>query len=291
MTVETRRIGGRKVERIYGEPTTVEFVAGMKIDADGALRAYHPDEAPGLDQLEHAGAPGNWWGIVTDDGTPGGEPLVQGEGDPAPGFYVSQTSLADPDRELADPQRYVDAAAVPYLALQQVFVTELGCKLGDFAFVSREANDGSERTSAAIFADVVAPELPVGEGSIALAERLGVPSDPRRGGALSGLGPLRALLRVGQRAAANGRGDRRRGRASRRSPPQPRRRCVPASLMGRPSRYLGATRHSQFAPTRSGAEKSRWQPGPSSDLEQGSSRSDRLQGFAALRLTVTLRSL
>ena len=72
VTVETRRIGGRKVERIYGEPTTVEFVAGMKIDADGALRAYHPDEAPGLDQLEHAGAPGNWWGIVTDDGTPGG---------------------------------------------------------------------------------------------------------------------------------------------------------------------------------------------------------------------------
>ncbi len=183
VTVETRRIGGRKVERIYGEPTTVEFVAGMKIDADGALRAYHPDDAPGLDQLEHAGAPGNWWGIVTDDGTPGGEPLVQGEGDPAPGFYVSQTSLADPDRELADPQRYVDAAAVPYLALQERFVTELGCKLGDFALVTREANDGSTRASAAIFGDVAAPELPVGEGSIALAARLGVPPDPRSGGA------------------------------------------------------------------------------------------------------------
>ena len=63
-------------------------------------------------------------------------------------------------------------------------MTELGCKLGDFAFVAREANDGSERTSAAIFADVVAPELPVGEGSIALAERLGIPPDPRRGGTL-----------------------------------------------------------------------------------------------------------
>jgi hypothetical protein len=182
VTVETRRIGGRTVERIYGKPTTIEFVAGMMIDADGALRAYHPDDASGLDRLEDAGVSGNWRGIVTADGTPGGEPVVQGDSDPAPGFHVSQTSLADPDRELADPQRYVDAVAVPYLALQEVFVTELGCKLGDFALVTREATDGSKRSSAAIFADVAAPELPVGEGSIALAERLGVPPDPRSGG-------------------------------------------------------------------------------------------------------------
>ena len=38
----------------------------MMIDADGALRAYHPDDVPGLDRLAHAGAPGNWWGIVTE---------------------------------------------------------------------------------------------------------------------------------------------------------------------------------------------------------------------------------
>lgn len=182
VTVETRRIDGRIVERVYGEPTTVEFVAGMMIDADGALRAYHPDDASGLDQLEHAGAPGNWWGIVTADGTPSGEPLVQGEGDPAPGFHVSQTSLADLDKALSDPQRYVDAVAVPYLALQEVFVTQLGCRLGDFAFVTHEATDGTVRSSSAIFADVAAPHLPVGEGSIALAERLGIPSSPRSGG-------------------------------------------------------------------------------------------------------------
>ena len=69
-------------------------------------------------------------------------------------------------------------------------MTELGCKLGDFAWLAREANDGSERASAAIFADVEAPELPVGEGSIALAERLGVPPDPAQWRRLSGLGPL-----------------------------------------------------------------------------------------------------
>jgi hypothetical protein len=44
-----RRARGRA--RIYGEPTTVEFVAGMAIDADGALRAYHPTICPGLDRL------------------------------------------------------------------------------------------------------------------------------------------------------------------------------------------------------------------------------------------------
>jgi len=178
----TRSIGGRIVETIDGKPRTVEFQAGMMIDADGALRAYHPDDASGLDQLAHAGAPGNWWGIVTADGTPQGAALVQRDGDLAPGFHVSQTSLENAEKEVADPQRYVDAAAVPYLALQPVFVTELGCQLGDFAFVTREALDGTLHASAAIFADVAAPELPVGEGSIALAERLGIPASPRHGG-------------------------------------------------------------------------------------------------------------
>lgn len=182
VTVETRSIGGRMVERIYGDPTTIEFQAGMMIDADGALRSYHPDDVSGLDDLKHAGAPGNWWGIVTADGTPGGVPLVQGEEDPAPGFHVSQTSLVDPDKETDDPQRYVDSLAVPYLALQEVFATAFGCKLGDFAVATREALDGARLSSAAIFADVAAPELPVGEGSIALAERLGIPSSPRHGG-------------------------------------------------------------------------------------------------------------
>lgn len=178
VTVETRRIGGRLVERVHGEPATVEFHAGMMIDADGALRAYHPEDASGLDRLEHAGAPGNWWGIVTVNG----EPVVQGENDAAPGFYVSQTSLADPTKELDDPQRYVDALVVPYLALQQVFVRELGCQLGDFAWVTRADVDGVTRESAAIFADIAAPHLPVGEGSMALAERLAIPSSPRSGG-------------------------------------------------------------------------------------------------------------
>lgn len=37
----------------------------------------------------NAGRPDNWWGIVTRHG----EPVIQGANDPAPGCYVSTTSL------------------------------------------------------------------------------------------------------------------------------------------------------------------------------------------------------
>lgn len=178
ITVETRSVGGVRVERVMGSPTTIEFDAGMVIDADGAARAYHPDDT-GLDRLAHAGEPGKWWALATDAD---GAPLVQGEGDPAPGYYVSTTSLTDESREPSDPRRYVDSASIPYIALPAPFLDELGCSLGDLAWVERTPLDGNVRRSAAIFADVAPPSAPLGEGSIALAERLGVPSDPRTGG-------------------------------------------------------------------------------------------------------------
>jgi hypothetical protein len=43
----------------------------------GAPNAYHPEDK-GLDFLANAGKTGNWWGIVTEDGTPSGKPVVQG---------------------------------------------------------------------------------------------------------------------------------------------------------------------------------------------------------------------
>lgn len=181
VTVETRSVAGVRVERVAGDPATIEFDAGMAIDADGALRAYHPDDT-GLDRLAHAGAPGNWWALATDDATPAGTPLVQGPGDPAPGYYVSTTSLYDASRAHGDPRRYVDSEAVPYVALPAPFTESLGCRLGDLAWVERTSLDGAVHRSAAIFADVAPPSAPLGEGSIALADRLGVPSDPRAGG-------------------------------------------------------------------------------------------------------------
>jgi len=175
---------------VRSAPASVEVVAAHAVDADGDPRAYHPDDT-GLDALVHAGAPGRWWALVTGDGTPAGTPVRQGEGDPAPGYYVSTTSLADPSKPLRDPRRYVDAGAVPYVALPRSFADAHGIRLGDFAWVERAdagrspgADAGAHASPpgvAAIFADV-APEGRIGEGSIALAERLGLPPDPRTGG-------------------------------------------------------------------------------------------------------------
>ena len=101
-------------------PAVQAFVyrAGMAVDADGAYRAYHPNNRMGLDSIEHAGYPGNWWALATDTGSPTGRPIVQGKSDPAPGFYVSMTSLFDANiTDERNPRRFVDAVSIPYIVL------------------------------------------------------------------------------------------------------------------------------------------------------------------------------
>jgi hypothetical protein len=90
----------------------------MAVDADGAYRAYHPNNRMGLDAIEHAGHPGNWWALATDTGTPEGRPVLQRENDPAPGYYVSMTSLFDASiTNERNPRRFVDAVSIPYVVL------------------------------------------------------------------------------------------------------------------------------------------------------------------------------
>ncbi len=156
------------------------YKAGMTIDADGAPNAYHPQDI-GLDFLANAGKPGNWWALVTGNGKPNGKPIVQGPSDPFPGYYVSTTALQDRAKEKTDPQRYIDSTKIPYLVLPKAVANKLGAQLGDFGTV---INDKSRRLTQAIFADI-GPAGKLGEGSIALAEALGIPSSPRRGGARS----------------------------------------------------------------------------------------------------------
>jgi hypothetical protein len=154
------------------------YESGLAIDADGAFRAYHPNDRLGLDSLSHAGHRGNWWALVTNNGKTSGRPVVQRKSDPAPGYYVSTTALYDPDNlNTQDPHRYVDAAKVPYVVLHPKALNY--ARLGDFATVVNLQNG---KISAALVADESAPGLPVGEGSIALAEALGIDSSPRNGG-------------------------------------------------------------------------------------------------------------
>ena len=152
------------------------YSSGLMIDADGAPNAYGPD-GKGLDHLANAGKPGNWWGVVTKDG----QPVVQGDSDPYPGYYVSTTSLENKQYATSDPRRYVDSGTVPYVVLPPALLKE--AKLGDFAAVINETNG---RVAYAQVADI-GPKDKLGEGSIALAEQLGLKSDPKRGGVSKGI--------------------------------------------------------------------------------------------------------
>src|SRR5215831_1429259 len=177
-TCESQKLvdaGGISVWKLGGG-SAVFFVAGMTIDADGSPRAYHPDNT-GLDDLENVRGDGGWAGIVVRDG----EPVVQGPADPAPGYYVSQTSLEDWTKRATDPNRYVDSEKIPFIVLPGDVARMAGARVGDFAVV-RNLRNG--RYSPAIFADM-GPAL--GEGSIALARALGINPDPRRGGTYRGV--------------------------------------------------------------------------------------------------------
>jgi hypothetical protein len=155
------------------------YESGMTIDADGAPNAYHPDNT-GLDDLRNAGAPGNWEGLAKNAD---GEPFIQGPDDPFPGYYVSATALADRTKPVNDPTRYVDASKIPFIVLPGAMARELEARPGDFADV---INLGNGKSSYAIFGDV-GPSDRIGEGSVALAENLGVRSDARNGGARRGI--------------------------------------------------------------------------------------------------------
>lgn len=155
------------------------YESGMTIDADGAPNAYHPDNV-GLDDLANAGAPGRWEGLAKD---PDGDPYIQGPDDPYPGYYVSATALVDRSKSVNDPARYVDASKIPFVVLPGGMARELGARPGDFAAVFNQRNG---KSSFAIFGDV-GPYDHIGEGSVALAENLGIRSDARNGGARRGI--------------------------------------------------------------------------------------------------------
>ena len=171
-------VGGTWVWRLRGD-SAFFFEAGMTVSADGAPAAYHPfEDDTALDYLENAGAPGEYFALVTDED---GKPYVQGPDDPRPGYYVSMTALQDETRAETDPRRYVDASAIPYVALPY---NQLGeAELGDFAVVVDRSNG---LLCYAIFADLGPPRY-LAIGSIALAKALEIPHSAKHGGAYDGV--------------------------------------------------------------------------------------------------------
>lgn len=161
-----KRIGNSDIMQV---DNAIVFSSGMSVDPDGAPRAYHPDDRSGLAYLGYAGGPGSWFALVTDTGQPSGKPVIQKVGDPAPGYYISTTSLEDVSKARTDPHRYVDSSTIFFISLPGR--AGIGVKLGDLAAAYRHSNG---KLAFAVVADI-GPTNRIGEGSIALAEMLGVP--------------------------------------------------------------------------------------------------------------------
>lgn len=158
--------------------TTFFFVSKLSVTAAGADKAFHQNNELAFDFLSRAGTEGYWWGLVTD---PSGNPIVQGDKDPAHGYYISKTVLSDCTKPVTDPTRYLDATVVPYIALPARHM--MGAKIGDLCVLINTMNN---KIGYAIVGDV-GPDDYLGIGSMALAEKLGIPSSPKTGGVEDGI--------------------------------------------------------------------------------------------------------
>lgn len=163
---------------VYKSGNAFVCVTGLIVDGDGAngrtsLPCYAPYGMQTLDYLANAGAPGDWWGIATDSD---GDPYVQASQDPAPGAYISTTALEDASKSDDNVDKYVDAAAFPFVVIPST--PRFGISLKDCGFALRlTTGDSSEF----IVADI-GPNNQIGEGSVKLAQNLTVPSSPKNGG-------------------------------------------------------------------------------------------------------------
>ncbi len=168
--------GGKRVDR---QPTAANrkpfeiLTRRMDVDVDGAPNAYGPKGSDALDNLRDARyrrrRHGEIVGYLTEDDHPK-VPVVQGPGDPYPGYYISQTAYVDAEISAeANPLRYVDATKINYVVLGDA-ARAMGARLGDFVAVT------SLRTHRAVFGIVGDDGNPSGnEGSLHLLQALGYP--------------------------------------------------------------------------------------------------------------------
>lgn len=158
----------------------------VKVDADGAPNAYHPDDVglhctkglgfKGLDCPANGGYPNqNWWpSAIVPDPKNNKKGYIQPDGQ-FKGYFVSQTSLKDKSKSNLDPEKYVNSTAVPYLVFPGQFNSKVGTgAVGDYGFA---LNLDNGKSSSFIVAEVGPPKAHLGEMSIYLGSALGG-SDP-----------------------------------------------------------------------------------------------------------------
>lgn len=162
---------------IERENGSVDFgPVGMTVDADGSPRCYGPEGTKPLDYLANAGHPGNWWGVATDAS---GEPVVQKEGDPCPGYYVSTTSYQRPQFAKHDPLRYLDSETARFIVVpaplrKMIGPVVLGCR-------GTVKNTVTGKMCECVLGDF-GPSTHLGEASMAVAKFFDLNCGPKTGG-------------------------------------------------------------------------------------------------------------
>jgi len=192
---EFQRWGSYKGTSLYrsADKTAYAFKsAHVRVDADGAPNAYHPDDVglhctrgegfKGLDCPANAGYPDkDWWSSVLVPNPLAPESAFIQPTGTYKGYFVSQTSLRDPNiSDSKNPKHYVDATSIPYIVFPGKFYKRSGTGLmGDLGYA---INLRTGEKSAFVAADVGPPNAELGEMSIYLGEKLGGTSpNPRTG--------------------------------------------------------------------------------------------------------------
>ena len=165
-------------------PPPFELRTRMEIDVDGAPNAYGPPGMKTLDDLINAHyrerSENSIVGYLLEGNDPS-KPVIQGPGDPYPGYYVSTTAFADRAvKNERDPLKYLDATKINYVVLGTK-AQQLGARVGDFVAVY------SLRHKRAVYGLVGDSGNPTGEeGSLHLLQDLGYDFRDGREGSVEG---------------------------------------------------------------------------------------------------------
>jgi hypothetical protein len=185
--------------QVFRDPSSkaIAFASQMQVNTDGAPDSYHPDDigithicngvsigrsctwkASCLPEFRQAKAEhfkGStkicFFAMATDAQ---GVPIIQGDADPKPGYFVSTTALHQPGENIRAPQAQLDSNTVPFAVIPGNWQTSgnPGPKLGDFGVAYRRSNG----KSAFFVVGDTGPRNKLGEGSVALHQALG--NDP-----------------------------------------------------------------------------------------------------------------
>lgn len=158
-----------KTASIFKHKTTglVYFKADFDLDMDGSPRAYNASNTGIEDNGNAMNSKGEFLpNVILLDGLK--KPILQNQTDPFPGFFISLTTLNLQNSLITSPKHYVNSDEIPYFVLPIEKVNK-SVRIGDIGLIF---NTLTKQSAFAIFADTN-PNV-IGEGSIALAKKLGI---------------------------------------------------------------------------------------------------------------------